>query len=290
LTTTAEHRSIWTHLMEASFRQGWIDAGGIRTRYVQAGNPQAPALVMLHGTAGSWECFCANLAAHAAHFNCFAFDLVGSGFTDKPDVDYEIPVYVSHVADFMRAVGLDRASLIGVSLGAWIAARFAVAHPAMVEKMSLLAASGLIANAQTMGQIRSVRTKAVDDPSWENMQTVFLTLIHDERNRIPDLVAARQRIYRQPEMKQAMAHILCLQDPAIRTRNLIAEDDWRRIQAPTLLVAAPDDKEDYYRTALRAAELIPDARVVEMRGVAHWAQFEDPETFNRINLDFLLGR
>jgi pimeloyl-ACP methyl ester carboxylesterase len=277
-------------LIDVPFRQGWADVDGIRTRYVQAGPTDAPVVLMLHGTAGSWECFCANLGAHAAHFNCFAFDMIGSGFTDKPDIDYEIPVYVDHVRGFMRAMGLQRAAVIGVSLGAWVAARLAVGHPALVSKLTLIAASGLIANNETMGQIRAVRTRAVDDPSWENMKTVFLTLIHDERDRIPDFVAVRQRIYRQPEMKRAMAHILCLQDPVIRTRNLIGESEWRRIEAPTLAIAAPDDKEDYHRTALRVTELIPNARTHEIRNVKHWAQFEDFDTFNRVNIDFLLGR
>ena len=113
-----EHRSIWGHLMRTSFQQGWVDVAGVRTRYVQAGPADAPAVVMLHGTASSWECFSANLHQHSKHFNCYAIDMVGSGLTDKPDYDYEIPVYVAHVRGFMAAMNIKRASLIGVSLGA----------------------------------------------------------------------------------------------------------------------------------------------------------------------------
>lgn len=282
-----EYRSIWTHLMTTPFRQGWVDAGGVRTRFVQAGSPDRPAVVMLHGTAGTWECFAANLGAHAQHFNCYAIDMIGSGFSGKPDKDYEIPDYVAHVRAFMKAVGLERASIIGVSLGAWVACRLAVDHPEQVDRLVLIASSGMLANAQTMGSIRGARTKAVDDPSWPTIKSIFSTLIYDERNRIDDLVAVRQATYRQPEMKRAMEHILCLQDSDIRPRNLIAENDWRKIAARILVIAAPDDREEFYKTAMRIRDLVPGTQVFEMKQVKHWGQFEKPEEFNKISLEFL---
>src|SRR5688572_30614026 len=227
------YRSIWTELRETPFRQDWIDAGGIRTRFAQAGDPKAPALIMLHGTGGSWEAFCGNLGAHAASFNCYAIDMVGSGFSDKPAYDYEISAYVDHVLKFMAAIGVTRASFIGVSLGAWVAARLAVDHPDAVTKMTLLSASGLIANKATMQRFQSV-----DDPSWPNVAKIFDTLIHDPTNRIDDLIAVRQAVYKLPGARDAMARILVLQDPEIRERNLIAENEWRKIKAPTLVVGS----------------------------------------------------
>jgi pimeloyl-ACP methyl ester carboxylesterase len=282
-------RSIWRHLMTTPFRQDWVDIDGISTRYVQAGKADAPAIVMLHGTAGTWECFAANLGAHAQHYNCYALDMVGSGFSSKPDMQYEIPVYAEHVRKFMAKMGLKSASLIGVSLGAWVACRIAVDHPEIVDKLTLVASSGMFANATTMGSIRGVRTKAVDDPSWETIKSVFVPLIYDEHNRIPDLVAVRQATYRLPEMKTAMHNILCLQDPEIRQRNLLKEGEWRSITAPTLVIAAPDDREEYYNTAMRMRELAKDVRVVEVREVKHWGQFEKPDLFNKLNLAFMSG-
>jgi 2-hydroxy-6-oxonona-2,4-dienedioate hydrolase len=283
------YRSIWTHLMRVPFTQGYVDAGGIRTRYIRAGKPGAPKLIMLHGTASTWECFSANIEAHAEHFDCYAFDLVGSGFTDKPDKDYEIGVYVDHVIAVMDALDIAQASVLGVSLGAWVAGRFAVEHPSRVEKLILIAPSGLIVNAATMGQIRSRRTAAVENPTWEAITTIFTGIIYAEHNRLPDLIAVRQATYREPGMKEAMLHILCLQDPEIRTRNLIAEDDWRKITSQTLVIAAPDDNPDYYNTAYKLLELIPDIRLVEIPKVKHWAHFEESERFNTLSLAFLKG-
>lgn len=286
-----DHRSIWTHLHRTRFRQDWVDAGGIDTRYCEAGpagmNADTPTVLMLHGTASTWEAFCANIPDLSRHYRCLALDMIGSGFSSKPDRDYHIADYVSHILAFMDAMGVRRASIIGVSLGAWIAARMAIDHAERVGRIVLVAPSGMVANTQTMTHIRSVRGKAVDEPTWENIKPIFEGLIHDEADRIDDLVALRQACYRQPEMKQAMAHILCLQDPAIRPLNLIPDDLWRTIQSPTLVWAAPDDRIDFYETALKAARLIPDARMIEVPKVKHWLQFERPQLFNEAVLAFL---
>lgn len=281
------HRSIWGHLMRTPFQQGWIDAGGVSTRYIQAGPKDAPAIVMLHGTGSSWECFCANIGALSQHFNCYAIDMIGTGFGDKPDKPYEIPVYVQHVHDFMKAVGLERASLIGVSLGAWVTARFAVTHPGMCEKLILLAPSGMIVNRETMARTKGVRGNAINDPSWDNIKTVFNSILYKEEDRIADLVQVRQVMYQQPDMKRAMDNILVLQNADVRERNILTEDEWRSIKAPTLIVLAPDDNPDYYTTGKRACELIPDCTSIEIVGVKHWAQFETPDLFNTTAIKFL---
>lgn len=282
-----EHRSIWTHMMRTPFRQDWVEAGGINTRYVQAGKPDAPALIMLHGTAGSWEGFCANIPAHAEHFNCYAIDMIGSGFSSRPDIDYEIPNYVDHVRAFMDAVGIERASFMGTSLGAWVVARFALQYPARTDKIELLSAAGLFANASNMTRIRNVRSAAVSDPSWSNIKPIFDHLLQKEGSRIPDIIAVRQAVYRQPDMLKTMQHILCLQDPDIRPRNLISEDEWRSIQAPALITGSLADKDEYLETAQRVAKLIPNATYLPMEGVGHWPQFEDPDTFNAASIAFL---
>ena len=154
--STQPYESFWKHLSKVAFRQDWANVNGIKTRYVQAGSADAPVLVMLHGTAGSLEAFSANLGEHSKHFNCYAIDLIGAGLTDKPDQDYEIATYVEHVRGFMETMGIKKASLIGISLGTWIAARFALTHPTMVEKLTFNAPFGFADDAARTRLRRSV--------------------------------------------------------------------------------------------------------------------------------------
>jgi pimeloyl-ACP methyl ester carboxylesterase len=281
------YRSLWTELRQVAFRQGWVDAGGVSTRYAEAGPADAPVVVMLHGTGGHWETFAANLGPFSERFHVLAFDMVGNGFSDKPDVDYEVPVYVDHVLAVMDVFGVTRASFIGVSLGSWVAARLALDHPERVDKLIFCSTAGMIATADNMARIRAERTRAVDEPTWASIRAMFEHLIAEERNRIPDLVALRQAVYALPEMKTAIHHILVLQDPEVRDRNLLSAEQWSAIAAPALVVASGKDHNEYENTSRRAAALMPDARLLEMPEVKHWPHFEDPATFNEAALAFL---
>ena len=164
------YRSIWTALSDVSFTQGWLDVGGVSTRYAEAGPADAPAVLMLHGTGGHWETFASNLGPMSKHFRCVAIDMVGNGFSAKPDVDYEIPVYVDHAFATLDVLGIDRASMIGTSLGSWVAARSALTHPDRVEKLVLMSPAGLVATESNMQRIRAERTAAVDNPTWATIK------------------------------------------------------------------------------------------------------------------------
>jgi pimeloyl-ACP methyl ester carboxylesterase len=187
----------------------------------------------------------------------------------------------------MDLFGVQQASFIGMSLGAWVAARIAVEHPERMGRLILMSPAGLVATASNMARIRAERTKAVEDPSWASIKAVFEHLIADERNRIPDIIALRQAIYRLPETRTTIDHLLVLQDPEARERNLIPEKEWSTISAPTLVISSGKDHGEYQSTAHRVAELIPNSEVFAMPEVRHWPHFEDPESFNEAALKFL---
>jgi 2-hydroxy-6-oxonona-2,4-dienedioate hydrolase len=283
------YRSVWTELLATPFRQGWLDAGGIKTRFVQAGSESNPPLVMLHGTAGSLENFAANIAPHAEHFNCIAFDMIGSGMTAKPDHDYETEHYVKHVLDFYKAMNIRKASIIGLSLGARVASRFAIDHPEHVEKLVLLSATAYFPARPVQSDIKNTRAAAAANPTWDSIREIFKGLFHDERKIWDDLVATRLSLYSRPDMKRAMSHILALLDPEVYNRNRIPEADWRTLRAPTLVVAAVDHRDVFLDTAMALAKLIPNVSVFVMNNCSHWPQMEDPDTFNKRSLAFLLA-
>ena len=281
------YRSVWTELLDIPFRQAWVDAGGLKTRFIQAGDPAKPPLVLMHGTAGSLENFAANIAAYARHFNCIAFDMIGSGMTDKPDYDYETQHYVKHAVDFFNAIGVKKASVIGLSLGARVASRLAIDHPQMVDKLILLSATAYFPAKPIQGDIQRSRSAAAANPTWENIFEIFKGLFHDPGKVWDDLIATRLAIYRRADMKMAMPHILALLDPEVYNRNRIPDDDWKRLHAPTLIIAAVDHQDVFLETARTIVKLIPNAKIIEMKHCSHWPQMEDAETFNKLSVEFL---
>jgi pimeloyl-ACP methyl ester carboxylesterase len=287
--TRAGYRSLWTWLREVEFCQRWVDVDGVSTRIAEAGSSGSPAVVLLHGTGGHWEVYAPTIGPLSEHFHCIAVDMVGNGFSDRPDYDYEISVYVRHITGLLDVLGIRKASFIGMSLGAWVSARFALDHPDRTEKVILQSPAGLIATASNMARIRAERTAAVENPTWESIKAMFDHLIADEENRIPDIIALRQAIYRMPATRDAIDHVLILQDPEARERNLLSPEQWSAIQAPTLVVASGKDHSEYMSTAQQVARIIPNSETVEMAQVRHWPAFEDPETFNAAAIRFLRG-
>ncbi len=84
------HESVWSDLQGVPFSQGYLDAGGVRTRYLHAGDTSKPALVLLHGSGGHAEAYVRNLEAHAEHFSTWSIDMLGHGYTDKPGHPLEV--------------------------------------------------------------------------------------------------------------------------------------------------------------------------------------------------------
>ena len=83
---------------------------------------------------------------------------------------------------------------------------------------------------------------------------------------------------------------MALQDLETRKRNMLTDDDLGAIQAPALVLWTTKDPSGPVDEAQRIASLIPNAQLAVMDNCGHWPQYEDTETFNKIHLDFLLGR
>ncbi len=279
--------SFWSDLRGGSFEQGYLHAGGYRTRFLHAGKRGSPPLILLHGTGGHAECYARNLLAHGESFDTYAVDLIGHGFSDKPDFPYEIDRYVEHVREIADTLGFARIHLSGESLGGWVAARFALKYPARVGRLVLNTTGGATMNAEVMQRIKTLTMAAVANPTWDTVKARLEWLMADPTTVTDDLVACRQAIYQQPVMLNAMPQILCLQEPEIRLRNNLTDDEWRAIRAPTLVLWTDKDPTAAVEVGERLAALIPNAIFKLMKGCGHWPQFEDAATFNRLHLEFL---
>jgi 2-hydroxy-6-oxonona-2,4-dienedioate hydrolase len=282
--------SLWTDLLGMEFAQRFYDAGGVRTRVLEAGDPDAPALFFLHGANGHAEAYVRNIAAHAAGFRVLSVDMIGHGFTDKPlDRDYEIPTYVDHLLDLMDALGLEKANLSGESLGGWVSIKLASAHPDRVDRLVLNTPGGLTADPVVLERFRNLTLDAVSEPSREKVRKRLEFLFRDPAMIPADLVETRYRIYSQPGYREVTERVLCLQDMDIRKRNLVTEDELQAISVPTLLVWTADDPMAGIEVGQWARDHIPGCRWVVLEESGHWPQFEQPEEFNRVHLEFLGG-
>lgn len=279
----------WTDLFQIPFRLTWVDAGGVKTRSLIAGDGGAGEVIMLHGTSGHLEAFTRNIAEHvAAGFRCHAIDLLGHGFTDKPDHPYEIPDYVAHVIAYMDALGIEKASLIGESIGGWIAAWLASDHPERVDKLTLVAPGGTKANPQVMERIRISTEKAVASGDRSLTRQRLELLMHDPADATDELVEVRFAIYSRPEFRDHLPYLLCLQDMETRQRNLLRPDRMQRITAPTLIVWGRQNPFGDVPEAQAMNEAIAGSSLVLFDDCGHWPQHEHAARFNPLSIGFLL--
>lgn len=282
--------TFWTDLANTPYRIDWIEANGLRTRFLEAGAHHQDTVLFLHGVAGHLETFVRNVAAHAQHFRVLAMDMIGHGYSAKPAHDYELHHYVAHVIGLLDALGVARTHLIGTSLGGWTAARVAAQHPGRVGRLVLASTAGLTASPAVMNSIRTLSTDAALANTKEAVRKRLEWVIHDPAQVSDDLLEARWRIYNQPEYQAVIRHLMCLQDPAIRQRNLLSEAELGRITAPTLVVWTGHDPTGDAATGQRYARAIPGARFEMFEDSSHMPQFEEPERFNALVTRFLRGK
>src|SRR4051794_33520932 len=114
---------------------------GHRVRFHRAG--EGPLLVLLHGIASTADTWAPVVDALAARHTVIAPDLLGHGASAKPRGDYSLGAYASGVRDLVAALGFERGTVVGHSLGGGIAMQFAYQFPERIERLVLISSGGL---------------------------------------------------------------------------------------------------------------------------------------------------
>src|SRR6266478_6466280 len=162
---------------------------GAKVHYVEAGT--GSPVILLHGLAddiGVWESV---IPALAAKHRVIALDQIGFGRSDKPLLSYRVATFVDFLDGFLNQLKIKRASLVGNSLGGWVAAAFTLAHPERVERLVLSDAAGYAALAKTMDPraLSALRLASRDDIRYLGPLT-----FHDKRFYEDVDLAFKQRL------------------------------------------------------------------------------------------------
>lgn len=279
--------TLWTELQGLDYEIRHVPIDGWSTRVLEIGSGEP--FIFMHGTGGHLEAFTKNLRALAADHRVIAYDYPGHGWTTTADRDLEIGDYEQHLLALMDALGIDSAHLSGESLGGWVAAKFAAAHPERVRSLVLNTPGGTMATPEVMERIRSLSQAAADDPSPERIRARLEWLMADPASVTDELVEVRRGVYSRPGFADSMRHILCLQDPDIRRRNLITDEELAAIVAPTLIIWTSDDPSGPAKAGLDMAERIEGARFQLIEDAGHWPQWEQQQIFDQLVAEFLGG-
>lgn len=273
-------------LSAADIQDKFIDANGIKTRYLEMGSGQP--VVLIHGggagadSFGNWRY---TLPLYAKHCRAIAVDMLGFGKNEKPDpatFTYSQDARNKHMADFIEALGAGPVHLIGNSMGGSTSTGVAVNRPDLVRKVVLMGSGGI-----KMKMSEELMAIMKYDYTVEGMRKIVKGLTNPRFNADESLVKYRHELSNRPDVKAAYDATmgwLAEQGGLYYDESFIA-----KVSHPTLVVHGKNDKVVPLSSAYRFLELIDRSWGYIVPDCGHWAMMEHPEDFARVTLNFLLN-
>jgi pimeloyl-ACP methyl ester carboxylesterase len=277
-------------------RDGRIEVGKLRIHCLMAGQTGAPPVLLLHG--GGYDSaslsYKQSIGPISQNHGVFAPDWPGYGESDKPKMSYTTEYYVDFLSQLMDALGLEKASLVGISMGGAISLGFSLQSPQRVEKLVLVDSHGL--GNEVPGRKISyvmVRLPLLNKLMWailgrsrRMMKWSLRTVFHDPQAVTSSLVDEVFQEAKKPGVGDAWRS---WQRSEIGWSSLHTNfvDKLHTLAVPTLILHGAEDTYVPVSWARRAHTLIKDSELCIFPQCGHWLTREKPTEFNHAALEFL---
>lgn len=268
---------------------------GYRRAFRRCGS--GPVLVLLHGIGDSSDGWQALMPALGEHFTVIAPDLLGHGASDKPRADYSVAAYANGVRDLLDVLDVERATIVGHSLGGGVAAQVAYQYPHRVERLALVATGGVAREVSPLLRILAA-------PGAELLLQPLALPGAALGGRVVAEVLRRSGTRLAHDADELLRVVDNLPVGSARTsftRTLRSVVDWRgqvvtmldrcylAADLPTLLVWGDGDAIIPVAHAHAAHAAMPGSRLEVFAGAGHFPHHADPERFVALLEDFVTG-
>lgn len=249
-----------------------VEVQDIPTHLFEAGSPDAPPLLYLHGT------FLGNLwldyhRALARQSHLFVPDTPGFGLTPRPDWMRDMSDYILYFRDLLDTLGLEKVDIVGHSLGGWMAAEIAVWYPERVNKLVLSNAAGIRVKGTPIPHLLAMHPEELMAACFDDLAAAA-PLMPTEVNEAYLLDQYRQRA--------TLASLAWNPDYDPKLERRLA-----RLQCPTLIVWGEHDRLVAPVYGETYQKLIPHAQLVTLTGTGHMPMFEKVEEWSAVVNTFL---
>lgn len=260
-----------------------VKANNIRMNYEQQGTGEP--LLLLPFLSADHMCYAFQVAEYSKHFTCISLDLRGTGETEKTEGAYTTEDLADDAAAFLDAIGVRKAHVAGMSLGAGIGIWLAGKYPEKVQSLSLHAGwPKTDAFVKTVIEGFQMAAKATGSVAETTIRAIFPWCL------TPELYAEK------PEYVQSLADFVrsrpaqtvesfMQQSNAVLTHDAMAQ--LGRVMAPTQMTFGRMDMVTSTRFAEPMKNGIRNSEVLVLEGCAHAAIYEEVEEFNERTLEFL---
>ena len=247
---------------------------GRSIRYYDVGS--GPPLVLIHGIGGDADEWAFCLGALSASHRVIALDLLGFGRSDKPVIEYCIAVFVEVLEAFLRKLDIARPTLVGASLGGWIAAAFALRNPIALDKLILVDAAGVWGDTKELPIDLHVSTR---DHMREIMEMIFC----DKALATDALIDLAYEQHLERGDGYTIHRVL----QNLRNGREFLDDRIAALTVPTLLIWGEEDQLIPVATGRRIHRLISGSRLEVIPQCGHLPALEKPIEFSNCVVNFL---
>jgi pyruvate dehydrogenase E2 component (dihydrolipoamide acetyltransferase) len=257
-----------------------IEAGGRTIRYLAAGSAEGRPIVLIHGFGGDLNNWLFTQPALAEKHRVIALDLPGHGGSSKEVASGDLPSLSQALVDFLAALDIPKAHLVGHSLGGAVALHTALHHPAHVASLSLIAPAGLgaeIDQAFIDGFLKANRRKP--------LQEVLEKLVADPSLISRDMAEDVLKFKRLDGAVAALTAIANANFSAGRQATLLRAE-LARIAVPVQVIWGAEDR---ILPARHAEGLPANVTVRVLQGAGHMPHLEKAAEVNRLIGDFVPG-
>jgi pimeloyl-ACP methyl ester carboxylesterase len=264
-------------------------AGG-RVNYVDIGSGDEPPMVLVHGLGGQWQNWLENIPRLAQERRVIAPDLPGFGLSEMPSDRISISGYGQMVDALIEHLEIERADVVGNSMGGFVSSEVAVQFPHRVERLALVSAAGISSASVSRTPVLAVGRIATALTAYTAARHRAMARRPLTRHLALAFVARHPSKFRSDLAWEGFIKGAGKEgfDDALRA---CVEYDFRdrlpEIQAPTLIVWGEKDSVIPTKDAEEFERLIPDSRKVVMEDTGHVPMAERPAAFNDLLLDFL---
>lgn len=255
---------------------------GVRLHYRETGRRSGPPVLMIQGLGADKHLWDLQRAALAPWYHTIALDNRGAGRSDKPFGHYSLEQMADDAVAVLDAIGVERAHVVGASMGGAITQVLALRHPDRIRSLTLACTAcqhhpwrrELLAEWASIAETRGMAAMTAEAARWMIGPRSF-------RRLSPALGWLGPLAFSRPP------HAFAGQVAAILDIDDGLADRLPEISAPTLVIVGNQDILTPRGDSEHLAELIPTAELVVVSGAAHGIMVEHASTFNRALLDFL---
>ncbi|MCD9188000.1 MAG: alpha/beta fold hydrolase [Pyrinomonadaceae bacterium] len=252
---------------------------GAKIRYLEAGDAAKPTVFLLHGLGAQAESWALTIPALSANYRVIAPDQVGFGKSDKPLLKYRVATYADFLDKFMSELKIEKAHLVGNSMGGWVATLFAIKYPNKVGKLVLADSAGIVPANADINQIYQLNNSTRDEIR-ANLKLIFANPMLQNNEGLVDQFFTQRVIANDGYTINAIIE-------SIKRKEDFLNGELGKVAKPTLIIWGKQDGLLPVSDATIFNKGIKDSELLIFDNCGHVPQFEKAPDFNKAVSEFL---